>query len=391
MNPFATDDLACPTCKGGLQLTVFHEEPRSVGSEDRARAVLLGIDPDSLSRVVREGVLTCSACAIWYPVTHFVPILLDYGTELHREFRERYRGRPDAFGGLEEPRGAPRPGEEAVQRSFTREWRALGLDQVSFMYTPEQRDQFIRLELDWPPGLGRPGLRVLEVGCGSGFESQSLDRVTRGRILGIDLNLAVLANGPALAAHPFIDVAVASLFTLPARRGSFDLVYSSGVLHHTWSTKAAFDEIARYRKPDGTIYIWVYSRDDIALSTRTCLNWILEETFRPWIARLPEFLQDAIIKILSWRHYRRYRRSGTYNRDLWAFANSEHTMRDQWTPLHAHRHAFREVIDWFLEKDLVYRLIDPRKYRKLFGNDLRGIGIRGTSRAGAAARDAHGL
>jgi SAM-dependent methyltransferase len=386
VNPGAISDFACPTCKGGLQLTVFREEPRSVGSEERARAALLGVDPGSLARVIEEGLLTCSACATWYPVLNFVPVLLDYRTELHREFRERHEARSGAFRGFDGPKGTPRPGEEAVQRSFTREWRTLPLDQVSFMYTPEQRDRFIRLELDWPPGLDRPDLRVLEVGCGSGFESQSLDRVTRGRILGIDLNLSLLRNGPALAAHPFIDVAVASLFALPARPGSFDLVYSSGVLHHSWSTKAAFDEIARYRKPEGAIYVWVYARDDIALTLRTCLNWIFEELFRPRIARLPEFLQDAIVRLLSWRHYRRYRQLGTYNREAWTFANSEHTMRDQWTPLFAHRHGFGEVIGWFLEKGLDYRLIDPRQYRELFGNELRGIGIRGTGRGTKGVR-----
>lgn len=384
MNPDAINEFACPTCKGSLQLTVFREAPREVGSEVRARAALLGIEPDSLSRVVEEGVLTCAACAIWYPVTNFIPILLDYWTELHRDFRERHGGRSGAFNGCDGPKGTPRPGEEVVQRSFTREWRTLELDQVSFMYTPEQRDQFIRLELDWPPGLHRSDLRILEVGCGSGFESQSLDRVTRGRILGIDLNLSLLRNGPQLANLPFVDVAIASLFALPARQGAFDLVYSSGVLHHTWSTKAAFDEIARYRKPEGAIYIWVYAREDIGISIRTALNWVCEELLRPRIARFPGVLQDAVVKALAWRHYRRYRRLGTYNRDLWTFANSEHTMRDQWTPLYAHRHAYREVIDWLLEKNLDYRLIDPREYRKRFGNDQRGIGIRGSSWKGKA-------
>ena len=381
MNPGAVNDFACPTCKGELHLTVLGDEPRDIGSEVRARAALLGIEPNSLLRVVVEGVLTCSACAVWYPVTQFVPILLDYWTELHRDFRERHASRSDAFKHFEGPRGKPRPGEDAVQRTFTREWQTLELDQVSFMYTPQQRDQFIRLELDWPPRLDRRDLRILEVGCGSGFESQSLDRVTGGRVLGIDLNFSLLRHGRALASHPFVDVAVASLFALPARRAHFDLVYSSGVLHHTWSTRAAFEEIERYRKPEGAIYVWVYARDDVAISIRTALNWVCEEMFRPLIARLPGFLQDAIVRILSWRHYRRYRRRGTYNRDRWTFANSEHTMRDQWTPLYAHRHGSGEVIDWFLEKNLDYRLIDPQAYRKLFGNDQRGIGIRGTSRA----------
>jgi hypothetical protein len=60
---------------------------------------------------------------------------------------------------------------------------------------PEQRDQFIKLELDWPVGLLDRLVKVLEVSCGSGFEPMSLDRVTVGEIIGIDLNLGLLRNG----------------------------------------------------------------------------------------------------------------------------------------------------------------------------------------------------
>ena len=44
---------------------------------------------------------------------------------------------------------------------------------------------------------------IFEAGCGSGFEARSLDRVTKGDIFGIDMNLTVIRNGATIAANPF--------------------------------------------------------------------------------------------------------------------------------------------------------------------------------------------
>ena len=46
---------------------------------------------------------------------------------------------------------------------------------------------------------------------------------------------------------------------LPFRRGSFDLVFSIGVLHHTPSTEQAFRALVPLVKPGGEIAISVYA------------------------------------------------------------------------------------------------------------------------------------
>lgn len=368
----------CPLSKGPLSLHSFEEHKIELSSSDVTRAAALRIAPSDVARVVKTGVLSCEKSRKWYPIINYVPLFIDYPTEIHLDFLNRYRSRSNVFSAYELPNGTPRPGEATIRKTFTKEWATLHLENTSFGYTPEQRDFFVRLELDWPDQfLKRKDLKVLEVGCGSGFESLSLDRVTQGEIYGFDLNVALLRNGDALSKHSFVNVANASLFALPVEASGFDIVYSSGVLHHTHSTKAAFEEILQYRKKDGMIYIWVYALEDSDYSIKERLDWIREEIFRPRIATASDFWQNLIVRFLARRHYKVYSRYGGISKEFWTVDNSEHFIRDRWTALFAHRHSFIAVIEWFLEQGFEYRLIDPKAYRDYFKTPLIGIGIRG--------------
>ena len=382
MNLNALHTFVCPLSKGPLSLSAFEEHEIELTPADLLRASQLGVIRSELSHVVKTGVLYCKQSRKWYPIINYVPLLIDYGTELHRDFATRHSSATDIFARYDVPDERPRPGEETVRNTFTKEWNTLGLDDVSFGLTPEQRDFFIQLELDWPQNvLHRDDLKLLEIGCGSGFELLSLDRVTNGLTYGIDLNLTLLRNGAVLSKYPFVNVASASLFAIPMRKDSFDIVYSSGVLHHTHSTRAAFDEIVQYRKPDGLIYIWVYAKEDMDRTLYTRMDWIREDIFRPRLAVLPDFWQNMIVKYLARRHFKVYRASGGYSKELWTLRNPEHFIRDRWTALFAHRHSFNEVITWFLENRLDYKLIDPKEYYDHFKVPLIGIGIRGAPEA----------
>src|SRR5215472_1260995 len=170
------DTFVCPLSKGALSLVSFEEERIKLTPEQLARAKRLEIAPEKLSRVVKTGVLYCPLSRKWYPIINYVPLLLDYATEIHRDFINQHASRTSIFSEYEMPNGVPRPGEEVVQKSFTKEWATLNVEKnISFGLTPEQRDSFIGFELDWPVGfLNRGKLKILEVGCGSGFESLSL-------------------------------------------------------------------------------------------------------------------------------------------------------------------------------------------------------------------------
>jgi uncharacterized protein YbaR (Trm112 family)/ubiquinone/menaquinone biosynthesis C-methylase UbiE len=378
MKRYCLSQLVCPLSGEPLQLIAIKEKTLDLSASDKALLAQHNITEQDASTAIEEGILYTERSGYWYPIINFIPVLLDFSVDIHADFRERHGARYPTLTSLKSPDGVPREGELFVQKSFTREWSLIDLDVISFGLTPQQRDLFISLELDWPSGiLDRENLRVLEVGCGSGFESLSLHRVTRGPILGFDLNLALLQKGHLLADNPFINNSICSLFRLPLRPKTFDIVYSSGTLHHTYSTLEALKEILKFRSDDGLIYMWVYAREDSDYSLRARFTWLLEDIFRPRIAKLPDFWQNLVVGILARHHYRMYKRVGGYNRDKWRYKDSQHFIRDLWTPLFAHRQSFNETIRWFLELGMEYRLIDPKNYYDRLNWPLIGIGIRG--------------
>jgi SAM-dependent methyltransferase/uncharacterized protein YbaR (Trm112 family) len=378
MKRYALKTFVCPFTQSELSLVSFEETPIELTGEDLERCHRLGIDPAEASSAVKEGVLYSEKSGKWFPIVNYTPIMLDFPTDMHREFKERNSSKTEVLTKYEMADGKPREGEMFVQRSFTRQWDLLNHDNVSFGYTPEQRDEFVKIEFDWPPKvLDQSPLKILEVGAGSGFETASLERVTRGCIFGFDLNLALVRKGHLLFSNPFINTAIASAFNLPLRPGTFQVVYSNGVLHHTYSTKEAFDAIEKFRAEDGMICIWVYAYEDYNTGRKSALLYVAEWTFRPRIARLPDFWQNLVVKLLARQLHRQYRRYGILSREKWTFKDSEHSARDRWTPLYAHRHSFKEIIMWYQEKGLKYELIDAKAYQEKIGIPLIGIGIRG--------------
>jgi SAM-dependent methyltransferase/uncharacterized protein YbaR (Trm112 family) len=369
--------LRCPISGGALALEVFESTQHPLSVEDAAECLARGVERETVETVVKTGVLRCAENRTWYPIVNYVPVMLDFDAPVFawfaREYADRLADQPD----YHSPRGTPRPGEVLTQRNFSAQWNLLGDDELTFTYTHKDREDFIRIELDWPEGIcGQPNTRLLNVGCGYGLEAQFLRKVTRSEVFGTELNLSLLNSGPLFAAQPFVHVVIASLFALPYPQCSFQLVYSHGVLHHTYSTEKAFEAIHGFLAPGGMIYIWVYAQGDRDVSMRVRLGYLFELWARPKIAALPSSLQSAVVYLYALRHYRVYRRHG-HNRDKWKFKNSLHSMRDRWTPRYAHRHSFHEVFCWFRRHGLACRVVDSWAYLQRFGFPLIGIGLRG--------------
>jgi SAM-dependent methyltransferase/uncharacterized protein YbaR (Trm112 family) len=375
---YALERYVCPISGLPLDLVVIKSREISLSPEQAELAHRHGINLEDASTAIEEGILYSEKGGHWFPIINFVPIFLNFSVDVHADFIERHGANHEVLRRLSPANGEPRAGELYVQKSFTREWALGDLDVISFGLTPEQRDFFISLELDWPSDiLNRGNLCILEIGSGSGFESASLWRVTEGIIFGFDLNLALLQKGHLLADNPFINNAVCSLFQLPLREKSFDIVYSSGTIHHTFSTVEALKQIIRFKKDDGLIYVWVYAREDSDYSPQARAKWLAEDILRPRIARLPDFWQNVVVRFLSRRHYKMYKKLGQYSKDKWRRNDSEHFIRDLWTPVYAHRQSFNEMMRLFSEMGMEYKLIDPKKYYDFMKWPLIGIGIRG--------------
>ena len=106
------------------------------------------------------------------------------------------------------------------------------------------------------------GKRLLEVGCGMGFDS--LEFMKRGvQVSAVDLTPAAIdfarQHFDIVGAHPEY-LAVGNALALDFPDESFDAVWSNGVVHVTGNTPLAISEIRRVLKPGGRAIICHFYR-----------------------------------------------------------------------------------------------------------------------------------
>jgi SAM-dependent methyltransferase len=104
----------------------------------------------------------------------------------------------------------------------------------------------------------RPGLAVLDVGCGPGTITVDLARrVAPGRVLGLDVSDDPLDEARALAQREGVAVefAVGDTYALDLPDASFDVVHAHQVLQHLADPVAALREMARVCRPGGLLAV----------------------------------------------------------------------------------------------------------------------------------------
>lgn len=375
--------LRCPACAGRLELRQFQSHLVELSPEHVARATSLGLMDATFNLALNEGVLLCPVCRVWHPITRGVPVLLGYRTSLHAAFARSAAKQVAELLGYSPPDGRVPPGEELVMRSFSTEWLDYTFDGVIWEMDYSDHEQRFLRELG--PEAARVQGPFLELGCGIGITTHLAQKNFGVEAVGVDLSLAAMSAARHFSGNPFLHFVQASVFNLPFAPSSFGTIYSRGVLHHTYSTKVAFQSLSGQCRARGFLYLWVYGPGSIK---ETPLRRILysAEVFMRWILNaVPGCVADVALApwAVSYILFNRVRHARNPRIQTYNYRRALHAARDRFTPKFAHRHDSHEVSGWF--RDAGFEDIHVVDWRTMpsadFDDYRRNTGVRGIRRA----------
>lgn len=244
------------------------------------------------------------------------------------------------------PRFVP---DDAYVGSFSYQWNAHARTQFDDARRTESADTF-REKTGWSDADLAGGV-VLEAGCGSGRFLDVASRMGAREVVGIDLSLATEAAWRNLASRPNVHVIQADVFRLPFREGTFDAIYSIGVLHHTPDTKGAFRGLPPLLRAGGRIAIWLY--DDYYAAAK------LTDLYRKVTTRLPKRLLHALCLLsVPWYWLTKIPVLGRVLRFVLPMSSHpEWRWRvldtfDWYSPAYQWKHRYPEVFGWFRDAGL---------------------------------------
>jgi len=140
------------------------------------------------------------------------------------------------------------------------------------------------------------GKSVLEIGCGSGAASCLFAR-NGANVTAVDITKQAIEITKANAKVQGVKIRVlnqdAEKMTL--KNGSFDFVFSWGVLHHSKNTIKAFENVARVLKKGGGGLIMVYNKNSARYYING-LNWLFlkGKLFKGYnLAKVQDFYTDG--------------------------------------------------------------------------------------------------
>ena len=187
------------------------------------------------------------------------------------------------------------------------------------------------------------GLRVLDAGCGGGRYSR-LAALAGAEVVGADQSTAVEKAAEVCRDLPAARFLQADLKRLPLEAGSFDLVFSIGVMHHDQDTRAVFDAVSQMVRPGGRLAVWLYRRntwwqewinDRMRLRTAGMTEKQLERWCHRlvWLGGVP-VLNRVINKLVNFSNHPdpELRMCDTH---------------DWYAPAFQHHHTMQELREWF--------------------------------------------
>jgi SAM-dependent methyltransferase/uncharacterized protein YbaR (Trm112 family) len=329
VKPWAVDLLRCPKCGGAVETVSFD----------------LGAGAEVVS-----GVLRCrtSGCAAWYPVVRGIPRMLppDLRQELTDAFVREFRPKLEASGIALAPAAQADDPLGGLKRHTIRNFGFEWLEYARFGWDdPVHNIGYEEALFRRKALLERDEIRgklVLDAGCGNGRYTHWAAQYG-ARVVGVDLGDGVESAAANTREQANVQIVQGDIFRLPFAAGTFDAIFSIGVLMHTGNAKRATATLARLVRPGGTVTVHLYGKGNVIYEA---VDWSL----RQWTTRLSiERLQGVTRKFFGARKaLERVHLDGLANRFIRIGAHP-HIIFDWYAAPIATHHTYPEVLAWFAE------------------------------------------
>jgi SAM-dependent methyltransferase len=248
-----------------------------------------------------------------------------------------------------------------IRKSFSKEWGIFDYQtDKTWGWTLEERKSVFLNDV----GLARKDLRgkvLLDAGCGNGSLTAGLS--TLGMVaVGLDLNDRL--GDANRYKHQFagdcaddVHFVQGNLVKPPFKPRTFDLIYSSGVIHHTPDSKETCRRLVPLLKPGGRLYIWVYGKRALPVrmfmrSGRQLKRALSLESLLS-VCRAIAPIYKVGTELLDWLHIAQFRQRTTREITLDVF--------DAWAPQYNHSHSENEVENWLNEFGFTHVTISGRQ------------------------------
>jgi ubiquinone/menaquinone biosynthesis C-methylase UbiE len=200
------------------------------------------------------------------------------------------------------------------------------------------------------------GAIALDAGCGSGLFTRQIAEHGAALAIGLDISDAVDEAAESCRDLPNVQIVQGSVLAPPFKADLFDLVWCSGVLHHTPDAAGGHAALSRLVKRAGVMYVYVFAkRFNPFRFTKDVLD-VVRVTRLPPRALLAVSKAFAYVSVALLWAYRALRRlPGLRPRTAWGdrtvrprtVRHLHLTWFDALSPEHDSRHTEAEVMDWF--------------------------------------------
>lgn len=360
------DWIVCPNCGERPRLQVFQEDriplPSPVsapacsyycGRHDVASPQAIVPPPDCNScyqEEILEGMLSCT-CGLAYPVIDGIPRLIRNAREEYAEFFARHRHGDAVAGAKPAPAAAGSAGVAADRRSyrsFSRQWQIYREGDATWFKDDQglRKREFLYNLQTTPEELSNS--TVLDGGCGNGELTRSFAEYGP-EVVAMDFSRSVEGARRRLFEKGFqvshkVHHLQGNVLELPLLARSFDMVHTSGVLHHTPSTYRAFRSISKAVKPGGKLYVQLYRR-------RPTWIHVINVTLRAVTTRMPMGLLYGLCYAATPLHSAlsrlMHRLRGEAAPPRATARERAVQMFDNYSPKYQYRHTVPEIMDLF--------------------------------------------